>query len=74
VRGGAPLFAAEAATAPIGAVTSGGFGVSLGAPVAMGYVPPAEAAPGRRLFAELRGRREAVDVHLLPFVPLRYKR
>src|SRR5262249_29728116 len=74
VRGSAPLFVSDAAAAPVGAVTSGGFGVSLGAPIAMGYVPLAEAVPGRRLFAELRGRREAVEVCELPFVPLRYKR
>jgi aminomethyltransferase len=78
VRGGAPLFATQDGAEPIGVVTSGGFGVSLGAPIAMGYVPlvpgsrPGQA--GRRLFAELRGRREAVDVCGLPFVPLRYKR
>jgi aminomethyltransferase len=74
VRGGAPLFVRDDDTAPIGAVTSGGFGVSLGAPIAMGYVPAAQAVPGNRLLAELRGRREAVQVCELPFVPLRYKR
>jgi len=74
VRAGAPLFAGEDAAAPIGAVTSGGFGVTLGAPIAMGYVPPAEAVPGQRLFAELRGRHEAIDVCERPFVPLHYKR
>jgi aminomethyltransferase len=74
VRAGAPLFAGEDAAAPIGAVTSGGFGVTLGAPIAMGYVPPAEAVPGQRLFAELRGRREPTNVCELPFVPLHYKR
>ena len=74
VRAGAPLFASEEAATPIGAVTSGGFGISLGVPIAMGYVPVAEAVPGQRLFAELRGRREAIDVCELPFVPLDYKR
>jgi aminomethyltransferase len=46
----------------------------LGVPIAMGYVPFAESTPGRRLWADLRGRREAVQVCGLPFVPLRYKR
>ena len=32
--------------APIGRVTSGGFGPSVGAPIAMGYVASAAAAPG----------------------------
>ncbi len=74
VRGGAALFGREDDTVPIGTVTSGGFGVSLGAPIAMGYVPLAQAAPASRLFTELRGRREALQVCPLPFVPLRYKR
>jgi aminomethyltransferase len=74
VRGGAALFGRADGAVPIGAVTSGGFGVSLGAPIAMGYVPAAQATPGSRLFAELRGRRQALQVCPLPFVPLRYKR
>jgi aminomethyltransferase len=74
VRGGAPLFERDDDTVPIGAVTSGGFGVSLGVPIAMGYVPVAQATAGRLLFTELRGRREAVQVCELPFVPARYKR
>jgi aminomethyltransferase len=40
----------------------------------MGYAPVGQAAPGSQLFAELRGRRQAVQVCQLPFVPLRYKR
>ncbi len=39
VREGAPLFADGTSSEPIGTVTSGGFGPSLNAPVAMGYVP-----------------------------------
>jgi aminomethyltransferase len=74
VRGGAALFGRDDDAVPIGVVTSGGFGISLGAPIAMGYVPVAQAAAGSRLLAELRGRREAVQVCRLPFVPLRYKR
>jgi aminomethyltransferase len=74
VRGGAALFAAENAPTPEGMVTSGGFGVSLGAPIAMGYVPAVRAAPGQLVFAELRGRRVPARVCALPFVPLHYKR
>jgi aminomethyltransferase len=74
VRGGAALFLAESDTAATGIVTSGGFGVSLNAPVAMGYVPRKAAIPGTRMFAEVRGKRLAVIVSELPFVPTRYKR
>jgi aminomethyltransferase len=74
VRGGAPLFGRDDDAVPIGTVTSGGFGISPGAPIAMGYVPVAQATPGSRLFTELRGRRVAVLVCQLPFVPSRYKR
>ena len=74
VRGGAPLFADESATAPLGTVTSGGFGVSLNAPIAMGYVRRDLAAPGTRLHAEVRGKRLAVTVAELPFWPTHYRR
>ncbi|MDQ2084127.1 glycine cleavage system aminomethyltransferase GcvT [Xanthobacteraceae bacterium Astr-EGSB] len=74
VRDGAPLFDTEAAATPVGLVTSGGFGPSVAAPVAMGYVPPSLAAPGTRLYAEVRGQRLPVDVNALPFSPHRYKR
>ncbi|TXN33115.1 glycine cleavage T C-terminal barrel domain-containing protein, partial [Methylobacterium sp. WL19] len=73
IRGGAALVAEEAGEA-IGRVTSGGFSPSLKAPIAMGYVPAALAAPGTRLFAEVRGRRLPVSVVTLPFVPARFKR
>jgi aminomethyltransferase len=73
VRAGAPLFRNEEDAAPIGLVTSGGFAVSLNVPVAMGYVPPDAAVPGMRVFAELRGKRLALIVSKLPFVPARYQ-
>lgn len=70
VRAGARLRSAEGTV--IGYVTSGGFGPSLDAPVAMGYVAREHSAPGTRLSAEVRGRSEAVEVAPLPFVPHRY--
>lgn len=48
--------------------------MSLNAPIAMGYVPTAAALAGTRLFAEVRGKRRAVIVSSLPFVPTRYRR
>lgn len=58
----------------IGIVTSGGFAPSIDAPIAMGYVPPAYAAPGTRLDLMIRGRPHAASVVPLPFVPHRYRR
>jgi aminomethyltransferase len=74
VRDGAALYDAEAAATPVGIVTSGGYGPSVAAPVAMGYVPPSLASVGTRLFAEVRGQRLPVAVQDLPFSPHRYKR
>jgi len=74
VREGALLFAESAGGEPIGKVTSGGFGPSLNAPVAMGYVPTALAALGTKLFAEVRGQRLPVAVAAMPFVKNTYKR
>ena len=74
VREGAPLFADQGSSEPIGSVTSGGFGPSLNAPMAMGYVPTALAATGTQVFAELRGQRLPLRVAATPFVPNTYKR
>lgn len=74
MREGTPLFDSETAADPIGQITSGGFGPTLGAPVAMGYVPAALAVPGQGLYAELRGKRLPVTVAKLPFVPANFKR
>lgn len=74
VREGALLFADATAGEPIGKVTSGGFGPSLNAPVAMGYVPTSQSALGTKLFAEVRGQRLAIEVAAMPFVKNTYKR
>jgi aminomethyltransferase len=74
VREGAALFADAASTEQIGAVTSGGFGPSLNAPVAMGYLPTPRAALGGTVFAEVRGQRLPLRVASMPFVANTYKR
>ncbi|MEY9111116.1 aminomethyltransferase [Bradyrhizobium yuanmingense] len=74
VREGALLFANDAGGEPIGQVTSGGFGPSLNAPVAMGYVPTNLSALGTKLFAEVRGQRLPLQVAAMPFVKNTYKR
>ena len=74
MREGALLFADAASSEPIGKVTSGGFGPSLNAPVAMGYLPTSLAANGTQVFAEVRGQRLPLQVAAMPFVPNTYKR
>ncbi|HTI66257.1 MAG TPA: glycine cleavage system aminomethyltransferase GcvT [Caulobacteraceae bacterium] len=74
VRAGARLFASEQAPEPIGSVTSGCFGPSLNAPVAMGYVDVGHSRVGDGLFAEVRGARLPVVVAPTPFVPNTYRR
>ncbi len=74
VRAGALLYGEEEASASVGSVTSGGFGPSLDAPLAMGYLPAGLSAPGTRVFAEVRGKRLPLAVAALPFVAPNYKR
>ncbi|GFE50633.1 aminomethyltransferase [Roseobacter cerasinus] len=74
MRDGVPLFEAEEGGAQLGVVTSGGYGPSVGGPVAMGYVAVDQAAPGCRLWGEVRGKRLPVAVVPLPFVPAGFKR
>jgi aminomethyltransferase len=58
----------------VGRITSGGFGPSVGAPIAMGYVETGFAADGTELAVMVRGAPRAVQVAPMPFVPHRYKR
>ncbi|MDP6342909.1 MAG: glycine cleavage system aminomethyltransferase GcvT [Alphaproteobacteria bacterium] len=64
----------DAAGASVGTVTSGGFGPSVGGPVAMGYVQSANAGEGSELGLMVRGRSLAARVVKMPFVPQRYYR
>jgi aminomethyltransferase len=64
----------DAAGQRIGEVTSGLLGPSVDRPVAMGYVAPAEAAPGTRVNALVRGKPVPMEVSPMPFVPNRYYR
>jgi aminomethyltransferase len=58
----------------IGRVTSGGFGPSVGGPVAMGYVERSFSAPDTRVNIIVRGEARPAVVAAMPFVPSRYKR
>ena len=73
IRQGVALFATETGGEALAQVSSGGFGPSVGGPVAMALLP-ADIEPGAQVWAELRGRRVPVAVVPLPFVPPSYKR
>jgi aminomethyltransferase len=58
----------------IGEITSGGFGPTVGGPVAMGYVRSEYAAIGTRLQLMVRGKALPAKVAAMPFAPHRYHR
>ncbi|WP_282875124.1 glycine cleavage system aminomethyltransferase GcvT [Pseudomonas peli] len=72
VREGAEIVDADGTV--IGTVCSGGFGPTLAAPVAMGYVQNSHIALDTEVWAMVRGKRVAMKVAKTPFVPQRYYR
>ncbi|MEP3330620.1 glycine cleavage system aminomethyltransferase GcvT [Sedimentitalea sp.] len=74
MREGVALFAASEGGDQVGVITSGGFGPTVGGPVAMGYVPTELAAPDTTVYGELRGKRLPLKVTKLPFVAANFKR
>ena len=58
----------------IGTITSGGFGPTLGGPLAMGYVPPAYAAADTEIQLIVRGKAMPAHIAAMPFVPQNYKK
>lgn len=58
----------------IGTITSGGFGPTIGGPVAMGYVSAEHAAPGTQVDLMIRGKAQPATITALPFVQQNYKR
>jgi aminomethyltransferase len=64
----------DAAGHPVGQVTSGGFGPSVNAPIAMGYVDAAHSAQDTALAVVVRDVARPAHVAPLPFVPTRYYR
>ena len=75
LRAGTRLFAGDDLAAdPVGHVTSGAFGPSLGAPVAMAMLASELCTPGCALVAELRGRPVPARVAALPFIQPGFKR
>ena len=58
----------------VGKITSGGFGPSANAPIAMGYVESKFAADGTEVALMVRGTARPARVAPMPFVAHRYKR
>jgi aminomethyltransferase len=72
VREGASVVDADGAV--IGRVTSGGFAPSVGAPIAMAYIPADLASAGTAVRLVQRGKIHEGTVVPMPFVPHRYVR
>ena len=72
VREGAEILAPDGTK--IGIVTSGGFGPTVNAPIAMGYVATKFSAPGTEVLTSGRRANEPAVIAAMPFVPHRYVR
>ena len=72
VREGAAVLDAQGSE--VGRVTSGGFAPSVGAPIAMAYVPTALAISGTTIQLAQRGKVHQATVTAMPFIPHRYVR
>ncbi|WBU63436.1 glycine cleavage system aminomethyltransferase GcvT [Paracoccus aerodenitrificans] len=73
IREGVSIYDAAEDGAEIGQVCSGGFGPSVGGPVAMAILP-AGLSSGDTVYAELRGKRVPAIIADLPFIKPDYKR
>lgn len=72
VREGAEIVDAD--DNQVGVVTSGGFGPSLGSPVAMGYVATSHSTLDTSLFAKVRNKLVPLTVCKMPFITQNYYR
>ncbi|MBS0564178.1 MAG: glycine cleavage system aminomethyltransferase GcvT [Proteobacteria bacterium] len=73
MREGTQVYAAAVGGDPIGAITSGGFGPSIEAPMAMAYLPAA-LTEGATVYGDVRGKRLPAVIAPMPFHPTSYKR
>ena len=78
VEGRRPVREGQAVLSPdgeeIGVVTSGAFGATVEAPIAMALIDRAHAALDTELAVDVRGKALPVTVARMPFVPQRYFR
>ena len=73
MRQGVELYVSPDATESVGAVTSGGFSPSLGAPISMALIDSG-VDPAVTLYGEVRGKRLPVTQTKLPFHQPNYRR
>jgi aminomethyltransferase len=73
MREGVEIYAASEGGAPIGVISSGGFGPSINAPMAMACLP-AGLAEGTTVYGDVRGKRLPARIAPLPFQPTTFKR
>ncbi|MDO5530294.1 MAG: glycine cleavage system aminomethyltransferase GcvT [Paracoccus sp. (in: a-proteobacteria)] len=73
IREGVEIFASDSGGEPVGRVCSGGFGPSVGGPIAMAFVQ-SDIAEDASLYADLRGKRVPVKIAKTPFIEPSYKR
>ena len=73
MRQGVELYTSPDATESVGAVTSGGFSPSLGAPISMALIGSG-VDPAVTLYGEVRGKRLPVTQTKLPFHQPNYRR
>lgn len=73
IREGVEIYDSPEGGEVLGKVTSGGFGPSVGGPIAMAMLP-VTLGPDAPLWASLRGKRVPVALSALPFVTHAYKR
>ena len=71
IRDGAELYEGDRV---VGIITSGGYGPTVGGPVAMGYLDTTAATSDTVLTAHQRGKTQGCTVAPLPFVAHRYVR
>jgi aminomethyltransferase len=73
MRDGVQLYDAADGGRHIGQITSGGFGPSVGGPIALGLIA-ADVAKDVTLYGEVRGKRLPATQTKLPFQVQTYKR
>lgn len=74
MRAGTEIYAQAEGGAPIGIVTSGAYGPTIGAPMSMGYVALASAQTGTQVWGEVRGKRLPAQIAAMPFRPAQFKK